>query len=99
GWAPWDSGRRAAERGRPGNERRPVDRVAAAARREPAARRQARCEQLAGGRERRLAVLAEARDAVVRRRTDVLRQLEVLVLQIPARTHDRLPRAVRELQR
>src|SRR6185295_16559644 len=72
-------------------------RLAVLAGREPSARREARREQFSGGRQRGLAVLTEASDPAGR--ADVLRQLEIEVLEVPTRADDRLAGAVRELQR
>src|SRR5262249_62404058 len=87
----------AAEGRRPATERMAVESLAALAGREPAAGRKARCEQLARRRQRGLGDLAEARNATGR--ADVLRQLQILVLQVAAGPDDRLAGAVRELER
>src|SRR5207237_1126481 len=82
-----------AERRCPCDQRCTVEGLAVQARGQASIRRQSRGEELAGGRQRRLAVLAETCDAVVGSGADVLRQLEIGVLQIAARAQDRLARA------
>src|SRR5207245_7547804 len=64
---------RGAQRGRPRDERRAVERAAVCAGGQPSTGRETRGEELARSRQARLAVLAEAGDAVVGRGADVLR--------------------------
>src|SRR5207247_9079552 len=73
--APLDLVHRGAECRCPGNERRAVESLTVRPRGKESLRRQARGEELAGSRERRLAVLAEALHAAGS--ADVLRQLEI----------------------